>query len=317
MGRLQSNGIELEYEEFGHKNRPAIVMVGGWSVQLTFWPKQFIDNLVDAGFRVIVFDNRDVGLSEKIRFPATSPLAPHVLLSRVLKVRGLTAYTLEDMADDTIGVFDALNIERGHILGLSMGGMISQIVAAKYADRIETATILMSSTNRIALPQPPLELSASVLLSRGARNSEEGRKRSERIWRKIRTQDGGYDDDEFRAGISATIDRSFAPSGRRRQLEAVVATGDLRKWTKRIAAPTLVIHGGDDLLSRPHGGLDIAANIPDAQFELIPGMGHDLPPNRIEEISALVTDHLDRRSQRRPQSTKRYGDDFENRSARP
>ena len=292
MTVVNANGIDIKVEEHGPKNGPALLLICGWSVQLTFWPKPFIDNLVDAGFRVITFDNRDVGLSQKMRgLPTVSPFAPHVMASRVLKRKLLVSYTLEDMAADAIGVLDALDIHRAHIVGLSMGGMIAQIVAGKYPQRVTSATMLMSSSNRAGLPTPPIDLAMAVLFSRRRVAPEKRAERSQQIWKRIRTQDGGYDDTDFAERITATIDRAYYPPGRRRQVEAIMATGDLRRFARRIKAPSLVIHGSADLLARPHGGLDIATNIDGARFELIDGMGHDLPPNRIDLISELITDH--------------------------
>lgn len=294
MAAIKANGINLEVVEYGSKSDPAILLIAGWSVQLTFWPQAFIDNLVTAGYRVIVFDNRDVGLSTKIKhFPATSPLAPHILAARILRRKKLAAYTLEDMAADSVGVLDALNIKQAHILGLSMGGMIAQIVAAKYPGRVKSATILMSTTNRFGLPTPPLRLAFDVFVARRGSNQKARVQRSANIWRKIRTQDGGYDDALFADRVQSTIDRAYYPAGRRRQLEAISATGDVRRFTRAITAPTLIIHGSADKLARPHGGLDIAASIPGSRFELIDGMGHDLPPNRIDEVTALIVRHLD------------------------
>ena len=292
MAKIKLNGIELEVIEHGSRSNPTILLICGWSVQLTFWPKSFIDNLVDAGFHVVTYDNRDTGHSEKFgRFLATSPLSPHVLLARRLKSKKLTAYTLEHMAQDAVGVLDALGIEKAHILGLSMGGMITQIVAADYPQYVHSATILMSTTNRFGLPTPAARLAYDVFVARRGRSTSERAKRSLAIWKKIRTQDGGYDDQEFYDGIQSTIDRSFYPAGRKRQLEAIIATGDLRRFAQRIVAPTLVIHGSKDLLAKPHGGLDIATNIRGARFELIEGAGHDLAPNRIDQFTRLIIPH--------------------------
>ncbi|MEL7547195.1 MAG: alpha/beta hydrolase [Pseudomonadota bacterium] len=292
MTVVKANGIEIKVEEHGPKDGPALMLICGWSVQLTFWPKQLIDDFVNAGFRVITFDNRDVGLSQKMRGrPTTYPFAPHVMASRLLQRKLLVAYTLEDMAEDAVGVLDALDIHRAHIVGLSMGGMIAQIIAGKHPQRVTSANILMSSSNRVGLPTPPIDLSMAVLFSRRRVSPEKRAERSQRIWRRIRTQDGGYDDANFAERINATIDRSYYPAGRRRQVEAIMATGDLRRFARRIKAPSLVIHGSADLLARPHGGLDIATNIDGAKFELIEGMGHDLPPNRIGLISGLITEH--------------------------
>ncbi|MEO0548499.1 MAG: alpha/beta hydrolase [Pseudomonadota bacterium] len=293
MTVVKANGIDVKVVEYGPQNAPALLLICGWSVQLTFWPKPFIENLVSSGYRVITYDNRDVGLSEKIRWrPPTLPFAPHIMASRVLKRKILVPYTLEDMASDAMGVLDALNIDTAHILGLSMGGMIAQIVAGKYRSRVRSATILMSSSNRFGLPTPPLDLAMDVLFSRGGGSRKKKAERSRRIWKRIRTQDGGYNDASFEQNITSTIDRAYYPPGRRRQVEAIMATGDLRRFARQICAPTLVIHGSADKLSRPHGGLDIAANIDGARFELIDGMGHDLPPNRIDMITNLITEHI-------------------------
>lgn len=292
MTVVKANGLDIKIEEHGPKNGPALLLICGWSVQLTFWPKPFIQQLADAGFRVIIFDNRDVGLSQKIHHHLpTYPFAPHVIASRVLKRKVMVAYTLEDMAADAIGVLDALDIPRAHIVGLSMGGMIAQIVAAKYPQRVRSATILMSSSNRVGLPTPPPDLALDVFFARRGRTLEERTARTQRVWKRIRTQDGGYDDTDFAQAITATIDRSYYPQGRRRQMEAIMASGDLRRYARRINAPSLVIHGSADQLARPHGGLDIAANIPGARFELIHGMGHDLPPSRIGLIAELIVGH--------------------------
>lgn len=296
MPNLISNGIKIEYVEYGKKTDPAILLIGGWSVQLTFWPPAFIHNIVAAGYRVIAFDNRDAGLSQKMtRTLPTSPFAPHILWARVLKTRRLVSYTLEDMADDSIGILDALAIDKAHIVGLSMGGMITQILAGKYPGRVLTSTILMSTTNRFGLPLPPLPLSLDVFFSPTPRNDDARRRKSARLWRKIRTREGGYDESQFESGISSTIDRSYSAAGRRRQLEAIIATGDVRRWARKITSPTLVIHGSEDRLARPHGGIDVAATIKDAKFELILGMGHDLPPSKIGEVSQKMLGHFDRR----------------------
>lgn len=293
MTVVKANGIDVKVEEYGSRSAPVILLICGWSVQLTFWPKPFIENLVASGYRVITYDNRDVGLSEKIRWrPPTSPFAPHIMASRLLKRKILVPYTLEDMASDAIGLLDALDIDAAHILGLSMGGMITQIVAGKYRERVTSATILMSSSNRFGLPTPPIDLAMRVLFSRGGGSRARKAARSHRIWKRIRTQDGGYDDANFEQSITSTIDRAYYPSGRRRQVEAIMATGDLRRFARQISAPTLVIHGSADELARPHGGLDIAANIDGARFELIDGMGHDLPPNRISLITDMISEHL-------------------------
>ncbi|MEL7283019.1 MAG: alpha/beta hydrolase [Pseudomonadota bacterium] len=292
MSIIQANGIDLKVEEYGPSDGPVLLLISGWSVQLTFWPKPFLKHFTDAGFRVIIFDNRDVGLSQKFKRNVTTyPFAPHIMASRYLRRKLLVAYTLEDMAADAIGILDTVDIPRAHILGLSMGGMIAQIVAAKYPKRVRSTSILMSSSNRFGLPLPPSRLLFDVFFKRRSRDPEKNLAASQRIWQRIRTQDGGYPPNDLSDTLTATIDRANYPAGRQRQLEAIMATGDLRRFGRKIVSPTLVIHGSADLLSRPHGGVDVAENIKGAKFELIDGLGHDLPPSKIDQIAKLVIEH--------------------------
>lgn len=293
MAQILSNGINLEVEEYGDRSNPTLLFICGWSVQLTYWPKDLIDDIVQAGFHVVVFDNRDSGLSHKTpRFPPSSPVSPHVLMSRVLRRKILTSYTLEDLADDAIGVLDALNIRKAHILGLSMGGMIAQIAAAKHPKRVSSLTVLMSTTNRFRLPHANRALALDVFFGRPPRKREARIDRAVRLWNKIGTPNGGYDPKLLRKGLTATIDRCYTPHGRSRQLQAIFATGDIRRWSRMINAPTLVVHGSIDPLLPPHNGVDIAANVRGSRFELIDGLAHDLPPIKLDLIKGLIIEHM-------------------------
>ncbi len=292
MPQIKANRLTIEVEEHGDPSHPAVLLIMGLAAQLTHWPPAFIDGIVDQGFRVIAFDNRDIGLSEKLH--AKRALKPsRMALARLLGLKGLAPYTLSDMAKDAVGVLDALDIEAAHVVGVSMGGMIGQVLSADHATRVKSFTAWMTSTNNPKLPKPDPRIVQEVFSVRERpRSRDELIDRTVALWGLIGTQDAGHDMDQFRARIAASIDRCTYPAGVRRQVAAIIATGDLRRWTRRIAAPSLVIHGKADPLVPYHGGLDVAANIEGSRKEIIDGLGHDLPPKFLPKITDLVTGHL-------------------------
>lgn len=293
MPHVKANGLDIEVESYGSKADPAVLLVMGLAAQLTLWPKEMIDAFVGRGFRVIRFDNRDIGLSEKLHaLPAPSPAAVMAAV-RLFGFRRIAPYRLEDMAADTVGVMDALDIDRAHIVGASMGGMIGQIVAAEHGERVKSFTAIMSSTNNPRLPQADPKLLRQVFRARSKpKTRDELIDRLINLWTLIGTPDGGNDPVEFRAKLAAQVERCNYPAGVRRQLAAIVATGDLRRYAAAIAAPSLVIHGSLDPLSPLPGGLDIAATIKDARMEIIEGMGHDLAQKVLPKITELVAGHI-------------------------
>ena len=293
MAKILSNGLKLEVEEFGSPSNPSILLIMGLAAQLTRWPEAFIGPLVDKGFHVVAFDNRDIGLSEKlVSERASSPLAV-ALLGTVGLASLLAPYKLTDMAKDTVGVLDALDIDSAHIIGASMGGMIGQILCAEHPERVRSFTALMSSTNNPALPKAHPKLTLEVLTARkGARTREELIDITLRIWTLIGTKNSGRDPVEFRQLVADSIDRNSSSSGIRRQMAAIIATRDLRDWTRKVTAPSLVIHGSDDPLVPVENGLDIAAEISNARMEIIEGMGHDIPPRFLTTIVDHVLEHL-------------------------
>jgi pimeloyl-ACP methyl ester carboxylesterase len=293
MAKILSNGLKLEVEEFGRPSDPSVLLIMGLSAQLTRWPDAFIESIVEKGFHVVAFDNRDIGLSEKlISERATSPVA--VALLNTVGLAGLLApYKLTDMAKDTVGVFDALEIERAHVIGASMGGMIGQIVCAEHPERIKSFTALMSSTNNPDLPRAHPKVSWEVMTARKpSATREELIDITLGIWELIGTKNSGRDPVEFRKQVAASIDRNSSPSGIRRQMAAIIATRDLREWTRKVTAPSLVIHGSEDPLVPYQNGLDIAAEIKNVRMEIIEGMGHDLPPKYLTEVVDHVLEHL-------------------------
>lgn len=293
MPKIESNGLQLEIKDYGKASDPAVLLIMGLAAQLTLWPPAFVQALVDDGFRVIAFDNRDIGLSEKL----SSTVAPPPLLVALLNLVGLAGrlapYKLTDMATDTIGLLDALDINAAHVIGASMGGMIGQIVCAEHPKRIKSFTAIMSSTNNPDLPRAHPAVSRQVFFAREpSENRDELIDYTLRIWQLIGSKDGGRDEEEFRQQIADHVDRSTSPSGVRRQIAAILATGDLRQWTPKIEAPSLVIHGSDDPLVPVQCGRDIAASIENSRFEIIEGMGHDLPPRYTPTIARHILGHL-------------------------
>ncbi|MEQ1867376.1 MAG: alpha/beta fold hydrolase, partial [Micropepsaceae bacterium] len=247
MTLVKANSIEIEVEEFGRRSDPAIVLIMGLAAQLTLWPRPMVDALVGEGFRVVRFDNRDIGLSHKLHEMRAPSPALTMTAIRLFGLKSLAPYTLEDMAADAIGVFDALDIGAAHVVGASMGGMIGQVLAAKYASRVKSFTAIMSSTNHRKLPQADPAVVKQLFSTRiGAKTNDELIDRIVAFWNVIGTPDSGNDPQEFRDKIAASIERCNYPSGVRRQIAAIVATGDLRPWATNIKAPSLVILGSRD-----------------------------------------------------------------------
>jgi len=284
MAKVAANGIEIEYDEFGAKDAPAVLMIMGLGAQLVRWPMTLVDVLVERGYRVIRFDNRDVGLSTKCDAAGTPNFAL-MAVSHILRRPIRAPYSLTDMAADAAGLLDALGIERAHIVGASMGGMIAQLFAAHWPERTLSLTSIMSTTGNPALPGASLQ-AMGILLRRPRGNDLEaivahGVKAAKVV--------GGRfpEDDRLMAErYRGEILRNHHPSGFVRQMAAILADGDRRARLKAIAAPTVVVHGADDPLVPAEGGRDTAAAIPGARLVEIPGMGHTLPPEVIPTVVA-------------------------------
>lgn len=278
MPHVQANGLSIYAESHGPTGAETILLIMGLGAQMTRWPPAFWQRFVDAGYRVVLFDNRDVGLSDKLD-EAGLPDTPAIFTALASGQQPPAAYNLDDMAADAVGVLDAFNIEKAHIVGASMGGMIAQLVAADYPERVLSLCSLMSTTGNRELP-PAKPEAIAVLNNRGPdpREDLEGFLAHSVIGaRAIGSPGYPAAEETIRANAKATFERAFSPAGFMRQYAGVMASPDRRPKLKSIAVPTLVIHGVDDPLVPVEGGKDTAANIPDAQLLLIPGMGHDLP----------------------------------------
>ena len=289
MPKVTANGIKIEYETFGDPAHPAMLLIMGLGMQLTRWPVELVDALVARGYYVIRHDNRDIGLSTHFD-QAGKPSLPRVVLTRLFGMRPRLAYYLSDMADDAVGLLDALGIDRAHIVGASMGGMIAQHVAARYPARTRSLTSVMSTTGRRGLPRATPEAMA-VLTKRPLKADlativDFGVKAARAVG------SPAYPAPEARLREKTTLDfhRSFHPVGALRQMAAIVADGDRRELLSKITAPTLVIHGLADPLVPVEGGKDTAASITGAALHLIPGMGHDLPLELVDEIVGKIAE---------------------------
>lgn len=288
-GVAEANGLELAYEDMGDVLHPPILLVMGLSAQLTMWPLGFCELLVKQGYRVIRFDNRDIGLSSKMAHLRVSGSVWKRMARAQLGLSSPVPYTLHDMAEDVRGLLDFLQLKTVHIVGASMGGMITQLFAAKYPERVRSVGIIFSSTNQPLLP-PPSPAAIKPLMSGPGKGAtrEQIIAHSAKFMRTIGSPGYPFSDAELTAMATASNERSYYPAGVVRQFNAVLGTGSLRPFTRKIRKPAVVIHGLNDPLVRPGCGKAVARAIPGARLLLIPGMGHDLPPG----VWAPITDAL-------------------------
>ncbi|GFG52220.1 alpha/beta hydrolase [Mycolicibacterium agri] len=283
-GLAKAGELEIHYEDMGDENDPAVLLIMGLGAQLLLWRKEFCQKLVDQGLRVIRYDNRDVGLSTKFSGRHTgAPLLPRLVRS-FFGMRSPAVYTLEDMADDAAALLDHLTIDRAHIVGGSMGGMIAQIFAARFPERTKSLGVIFSSNNKALLPPPGLP-QLRALLGRPADNTREAVvENAIRVARIIGSPGYPAPQERLRADAIEGYDRAYYPAGIARHFAAILGSGSLLHYDRRITAPTVVIHGKADKLMRPAGGRAIARAIEGARLVLLDGMGHDLPEELWDDI---------------------------------
>ena len=299
MPNVTANGIRLEYESRGDAHNEAILLIMGLGAQMTRWADDFVDRFVGRGFRVVRFDNRDVGLSERMD-AAGPPDIPGIVAALHAHTPPPAAYTLSDMAADAIGVLDALGIAKAHIVGASMGGMIAQLVAADYPEHTLSLTSIMSTTGHPNLPRATPEAMA-VLNERGPTPTEdmEGFLAHAVVSaRTIGSPGFPFDEATVRANSKRDAERSYYPVGFLRQYAAVMASPERRAKLAKVTAPTVVIHGEADPLVPVAGGRDTAETIPGAELRIIPGMGHDIPPALYDTIVEGVMSAVARSKQK-------------------
>ncbi len=291
MATATANGITIEYEEKGRTSDPMIMLVRGLGTQLIDWPEALIDGLVGKGFRVVCHDNRDAGLSSKIEDAGTPDII--AIMGKMMSGEPVEApYNIDDMALDVVGLQDALGISSAHIFGISMGGMIAQVLAAKHKERVRSMTSVMSSSGNPDLPPgKPEALQILMTPPKDPDNRESVISYGMEILRIIGSP-GFPESEEVRRKIStARIDRCYCPEGQVRQMAAVLAGGSRVPLLKTISVPSLVIHGADDPLVPVEAGKDTAANIPEASLEIIDGMGHNIPEELVPRFVDLIVGH--------------------------
>ena len=297
--KIVANSIDIEVEDTAEINpqdteaytRPVVLLIMGLGMQLIAWPPQLVDELVDAGFRVVRMDNRDIGLSQHFDALGT----PNLVMAGIKYKLGLPLrppYTLHDMAGDVLGVLDALEIERAHIVGVSMGGMIAQHVAIAAPQRVISLTSIMSSSGAKGLPQAHRDVTR-VLFSRPASTEmHDVVDHYVKLYRTIGSPDFPTPEPELRERITRAVQRSFHPAGTLRQMVAIMADRSRAAQLSGITRPTLVVHGKADPLVPYAHGEDTAQRISGARLVGIEGMGHDLPPGPVRQLLDTLIPHL-------------------------
>jgi pimeloyl-ACP methyl ester carboxylesterase len=271
MPNVKANGISIEYDDFGNAEDPDLLLIMGLGAQMITWDEGLCEAIAGRGFHVIRFDNRDVGLSEKIEGGPTPNL-----LAAMQGDTSTATYTLDDMAADAAGLLDVLGIEAAHIVGASMGGMIAQTFALNYPARTLSLCSIMSTTGAPSVGQPRPDV-LPLLLAPRPNSREEAMDRAEQAVRAFGSKGLPVDWAHVRERAGQSYDRCFYPIGFARQLLAIIASGDRTERLHSLDVPTVVVHGTDDGLVTPSGGRATAEAIPGAELVEIEGMGHDLP----------------------------------------
>jgi pimeloyl-ACP methyl ester carboxylesterase len=273
--QVRANGIDIEYESFGRDGDPAVLLIMGFSAQMTMWPNAFCKGLAAKGFRVIRFDNRDIGLSTHL-LHLGMPNMQELMAKRFSGQMVEAPYLLEDMAADSAGLLDALGIQSAHIVGASMGGMIAQEFVVRYPRKTKSLVSIMSTTGRLDLPQGKPEALAAITTPPASDAREDRIAAGMKVWRVIGSPGFPATDSELRATVEAAMDRApYEPTGIARQMAAIMASPPRNEMLKAVRCPALVIHGADDPLVPVEGGRDTAASIGGCELVIVPGMAHD------------------------------------------
>ena len=286
MPGVSANNIQIEYETFGDSNLPPLLLIIGYNTQLIFWDVELCEQLAQSGHYVIRFDNRDVGLSSKFE-EAGIPDIEALMRGEAIN----PPYTIEDMADDAVGLLDALGIEKAHICGTSMGGMIAQSVVINHPRRVLSLISIYSTTCNPELP-PLTEEALGVLLKPTPEEREANIEHKINLYRTIAGPGFDFDEEWHRKLATQAYDRAFYLPGAARQLAAIMTAKNRKPALMSVSVPTLVIHGTDDPLLPVECGKDTAEAVPEAELKIIEGMGHDLPHNGAwSQIVDAIVEH--------------------------
>jgi len=290
MPTVRTNSIDIAYDEYGHPDDPAMLMVMGLGLPSSAWPLELIEMLAAERFRVITFDNRDVGLSERFDHKGKPNLIVESL-RRSFGLRVRAPYQLMDMMRDTSGVLDALDIESAHVVGVSMGGMISQLLAIYEPHRVRSLASIMSTTGNRRLPRPRRAVTRHVLRGPRSTQTEDRLEYFRRLLWLMGSPDYRPDPDDVEARLERIFSRGISPQSTARQATAILAAKSRVPELRKLNVPTIVIHGEEDPLVRVECGHDTAAAIRGAKIATIPGMGHDLPRELWPTLTELISGH--------------------------
>lgn len=288
---LHRDGVDIEYATHGPDDGVPLLLVMGLGMQRTAWPESLLDAFVRQGFRCISFDNRDIGLSTRYDEHGVPPLH-RVIAARLLRRPYRTPYTLADIADDGVAVLDALGIERAHVLGMSMGGMIAQHIASRHGPRLQSLTLMSTSSGRLGLPLPSSAV-LQLMLSRPSQRTslDAATTYLVRLFSAIGSPNFPTPRDEMVRRAHASILRAPTGSGVARQLAAIISDGDRTPMLRKLAVPTLIMHGTHDAMVPLAHGRHLASVIPGARLHTIRGWGHDVPDALSADIANVVARH--------------------------
>ncbi len=290
MPSIKANDqITLEYEQFGRSEDPCILLIMGLGTQMTAWPLALCEGLAEKGYRVVRYDNRDVGLSTRLDH-MRPPNVRWALVKTLFGLRARVPYSLKDMADDAIALLDGLNIDRAHIVGASMGGMIAQLVAAHYPERTLSLTSIMSTTGHRSLPRAtPEAMKALMMQPEDPSNMESVLVRNMKVRRVLQSPAYAQSEPDLMKTVADALERGgYHPEGVARHLGAIVTSPHRRDLLTRVTVPALVLHGEDDPLVKLGCGEDTAKHLPNGRLVTFPGMGHDLPEALMPEWIGLI-----------------------------
>jgi pimeloyl-ACP methyl ester carboxylesterase len=285
-----SEDVTLCYETFGRPNDPAVLLIMGLGTQMLGWHEDFCRQIADRGFHVIRFDNRDIGRSTHLRH-----IKPPTTLQLLTRSKSAAGYTLDDMADDAAGLLDALEIEAAHVVGASMGGMIAQMVAVRHPQKVLSLASIMSTTGHRRHGQPSPRI-YDVFLRTPPNDPDGFAEHMLTLFRRIGSHGFELDESEFKERAKRAHSRGRSAAAVLRQIAAVTASGDRTEQLRRIAAPTVVIHGDRDMMVHPSGGRETAKAIAGAKLITIEGMGHDLPRGAWDRIIDAIVENTERAS---------------------
>ena len=287
---VATNHIEINYDSFGDKSHPAILLIMGLATQMIYWDEQFCRLLASQGYWVIRFDNRDNGKSTWL--DSMPPPTSFALLKNAVFKRPLgAAYLLSDMMKDTVGLLDALHLESAHVVGASMGGMIAQELAIHHPHRVKSLTSIMSTTGNRKLPKPSAKFGFKMLKP-PPKDVNKAVTYGMQVWRLIHGEYYSFDRQKVHALITRALKRGFNPRGNTRQLAAILDSPDRTQALSTLTVPSLIIHGEDDPLVLVVCGYATAKAIPNAKIKIYPGMGHTIPNQLYEDMTKQILEHI-------------------------